>query len=318
MSRPLRIQYPNAVYHIMNRGAGRRPIFLTESDFCNFLAILEQAWQRWQIEVYAYCLMSNHYHLCLKTPEAKLSRVMRHINGIYTQRFNRAHGRDGALFRGRYKALLIEEDEYLSQVVRYIHLNPVKARMVTEPQDHDWNSHRAYLSRRRNAGWLNTNRVGAVFGRTREFHAYVMEGNEKALERWYARKRLPPILGTESFIEEVGPQVRTDKHEHLYADRAFTRPSLERVLTEVANSYQIRVSDLLTSRRGEEHEARKVAIWLVRELCDQRHEQIANHFGLSSGKTVSWACRETLERLETKRRLRSRVNAIKDLFVSRT
>ena len=108
MSRPLRIQFPGAVYHVMNRGAARQPTFTDDRDCQAFLDTIAEAFRLWGIEVFAYCLMGNHYHLCLRTPKGNLSRVMRHVDGIYTQRFNRRHGRDGALFRGRYKAIVVD------------------------------------------------------------------------------------------------------------------------------------------------------------------------------------------------------------------
>ncbi len=125
MPRPLRIEYPGAVYHLMNRGSARQKVFLGSADYREFLKTLSEAHDLWEIEVLAYCLMPNHYHLCLRTPRGNLSRVMRHIDGLYTQRFNRGHRRDGSLFRGRYKAILVDADEYLLAVVRYVHLNPV-------------------------------------------------------------------------------------------------------------------------------------------------------------------------------------------------
>ena len=130
MSRPLRIQFPEAVYHVMNRGARRQSIFIDDTDYQAFFEVFSEANRLWGIEVFAYALMGNHYHLCLRTPKGNLSRVMRHVDGIYTQQFNRRHGRDGTLFRGRYKAILIEADEYLAAVVRYIHLNAIEAGIV--------------------------------------------------------------------------------------------------------------------------------------------------------------------------------------------
>ncbi len=128
MARPLRITYPGAVYHVMNRGASRKRVFTHHADYEVFLQLLEDCHRRWKVEILAYCLMGNHYHLCLRTPEENLPRVMRHVNGVYTQHVNRTQGRDGPLFRGRYKALVVETDTYLSAVIRYIHLNPVKAK----------------------------------------------------------------------------------------------------------------------------------------------------------------------------------------------
>jgi REP element-mobilizing transposase RayT len=107
-------------------GTARQATFLQEQDYEAFLKTLAEAHVLWGVEVFAYCLMSNHYHVCLRTPKGNLSRVMRHVDGLYTQRFNRSHGRDGSLFRGRYRAILIDADEYLAAVVRYIHLKPLR------------------------------------------------------------------------------------------------------------------------------------------------------------------------------------------------
>jgi putative transposase len=114
----------------MNRGRARQNIFHTASDFEQFLATLEEASSRFSIEVHAYCLMTNHYHLLIKTPLGNLQRAMRHIGGVYTQRYNRSHRTDGSLFRGRYKSILVDSDEYLLHLSKYIHLNPVEAQMV--------------------------------------------------------------------------------------------------------------------------------------------------------------------------------------------
>ncbi|MEE8124282.1 MAG: transposase [Nitrospirales bacterium] len=108
MARPLRLEYPGAVYHVMNRGLARQATFRSPTDYETFLQVLHETHTLWGGEVLAYCLMGHHYHLCLRTPEGNLGRVMRHLNGVYTQRFNRVHRRDGPLFRGRYKASLVE------------------------------------------------------------------------------------------------------------------------------------------------------------------------------------------------------------------
>ncbi|HEX9756822.1 MAG TPA: transposase, partial [Nitrospiria bacterium] len=121
MSRPLRIEYPDAYYHVMNRGLAYQKIFTDRVDRELFLNLLGECHQMWGIEVFAYCLMGNYYHVLLQTPQANLSRIMRHLDGLYTQRYNRRHHRDGPLFRGRYKAIVVDEESYLLSVVRYIH-----------------------------------------------------------------------------------------------------------------------------------------------------------------------------------------------------
>ncbi len=146
MSRPLRIEYPDAWYHVMNRGRRSEEIFFSETDRMEFLTVMQEAVNLWNLRVSSYCLMPNHYHLLVQTPAGNLSRCMRHINGVYTQRFNRKHNKDGQLFRGRYKAILVDSDNYLLEVLRYIHRNPLKAGLVRNLDEFPWSSHRAYLS----------------------------------------------------------------------------------------------------------------------------------------------------------------------------
>src|SRR3990167_3519219 len=155
MPRPLRIQYANAWYHVMNRGAGRKNIFNKKAHRLIFLELLEECHRMFNIKIYAYCLMDNHYHLLLSTPDANLSRAMRHLNGVYTQRYNRMSKTDGPLFKGRYKAQIIDEDCYLLIVSRYIHLNPVKAALVKNPGDYKWSSYLAYIGVARSPAWLS-------------------------------------------------------------------------------------------------------------------------------------------------------------------
>ncbi len=130
MARPLRIEFPGAWYHVMNRGAGRHWIYKYDKHYHYFLSLLADVTERYRVEVHAYCLMSNHYHLMLHNPDGNLQRIMRHINGVYTQYFNRTERTDGALFRGRYKAILVDAETYWLALSRYIHRNPLEAGLV--------------------------------------------------------------------------------------------------------------------------------------------------------------------------------------------
>ena len=138
MARPLRIVFEGAWYHVMNRGAGRRAIFPTDEHRETFLALLGEMAGTFGVEVHAYCLMSTHYHLLLHTRRGNLSDALRHLNGIYTQRHNRQRRTDGPLFRGRFKAILVDADSYLAQLSRYIHLNPVPAKIPEHALDTPW------------------------------------------------------------------------------------------------------------------------------------------------------------------------------------
>jgi len=141
MARPLRIEYPGAVYHITTRGNARNDIFRDDRDRHNFLDILTETVRRYHWLCHAYCLMCNHYHLLIETPEANLSAGMRQLNGIYTQRYNLRHQTVGHVFQGRYKAVLVEKENYLLELCRYIVLNPVRAGLVELPEYWQWGSY---------------------------------------------------------------------------------------------------------------------------------------------------------------------------------
>ncbi len=143
MARPLRIEYPGAVYHITNRGNDKKDIFKDDQDRETFLKILALVNKRYHWLCHAYCLMDNHYHLMIETPDGNLSLGMRQLNGVYTQARNKRRNKTGHLFQGRYKAILIQKDTHLPEVCRYVVLNPVRAKMVEKPEDWKWSSYRA-------------------------------------------------------------------------------------------------------------------------------------------------------------------------------
>lgn len=156
MARPLRIEFPNAVYHVTSRGDRREPIFVDDEDREALLRVVAQGMDRFSAQVLAYCLVGNHYHFVLHTREANLSRLMRHVNGVYTQAFNRRHGKSGHLFQGRFKAILVDRDSYLLEVCRYVELNPVRAGLVAEPAAWPWSSYRAHAGLADTPPWLDT------------------------------------------------------------------------------------------------------------------------------------------------------------------
>jgi len=166
MSRPLRIEYPGAVYHVTSRGDRREPIYRDDADRALYLRILGDAMARYAVRALAYCLMGNHYHLVLHTPAGGLSRFMRQLNGVYTQACNRRHGQVGHLFQGRYKAILVDRDAYLLALVRYVERNPVAAGLASEAAHWPWSSCRAHLGLCEAPPWLDTDTLhGHLLGR---------------------------------------------------------------------------------------------------------------------------------------------------------
>ena len=175
MARPLRLELAGLLYHVTSRGDRREAIYLDDEDRIGFLSLLGEVCHRFNWTIPAYCLMTNHYHLLVETPEGNLSRGMRQLNGVYTQRFNRRHGRVGHVFQGRYKAILVQRDNYLLELARYVVLNPVRADMVQDAADWPWSSYRSVVGQANAPDWLDRDRLLAQFGQQRNqaMQAYV-------------------------------------------------------------------------------------------------------------------------------------------------
>jgi REP element-mobilizing transposase RayT len=168
MSRPLRIELAGGLYHVTSRGNRREDIYLDDDDRETWLALFEQVCQRFNWRCHAYCLMSNHYHIVVETIEGNLSKGMRQLNGVYTQYFNRHHGRVGHVFQGRYKGILVEKDSYLLELSRYVVLNPVRAGMVNDAVDWPWSSYRAMVGQAVPPSWLETTWLLRQFSKQRK------------------------------------------------------------------------------------------------------------------------------------------------------
>lgn len=204
MARPLRIEFAGALYHVTSRGDRQEPIYEDDKDREAFLRTLAEVVVRFNWRCHAYCLMTNHYHLVVDTPDGNLSKGMRQLNGVYTQASNRRHGRVGHLFQGRFKAILVDKDSYLLELTRYVVLNPVRAGMVKSPGEWYWSSYRAMVGEAPTADWLATDGLLAQFGTQRDearrgYRRFVAEG---AADIW-SGLRQQIYLGDEKFVVKM-------------------------------------------------------------------------------------------------------------------
>ena len=233
MARPLRIEYPGAVYHITSRGNAQGSIFLKDEDRNIFLEILSDTIEKYNWLCHAFCLMDNHYHLLIETIDPSLSRGMRHLNGVYTQSFNRRHRRVGHVFQGRYKAILVQKDAHLIELCRYIVLNPVRANMVKIPEDWKWSSYKATAFEGHKSDCLTTEWILGRFSTKRQmaresYRKFINDGITDKLSPW-ERLKGQIFFGSEEFIRSLRSEETENKtiEEVPKIQRYANRVSLE-------------------------------------------------------------------------------------------
>ena len=265
MARPLRLQFPGAVYHITSRGNARSAIYHTDIDYFTFLRLFGEVCERYNWSCHAYCLMTNHYHLVLETVEANLASGMRRLNGVYTQSFNRQHRRVGHVFQGRYKAILVDKDAYLLEVVRYVLLNPVRAHMTKTAGQYRWSSYRAMIGKIDAPEWLAKDWVLSQFAKREKiaqtkFIQFIRDGKNQPILWENLRGQI--YLGDEHFVERLASRIDQDKD-----------------LTEVPRR-QRRGKKLALRTYRADYETRDEAIIAAFQSSQYTQKEIADYFGL--------------------------------------
>ncbi len=294
MARPLRLDFDGAWHHVTNRGAQRRLIYLDDDDRRLFLALLAEAVKRHRLELHAYCLMGNHYHLLIHTPTAGLSRGMHYLNGRYAQRFNVNHSTDGPLFGGRFHGTLVQSDEHLQCVVRYIDQNPVEAGMVAEPSDYAWSSHRAYLGFEGTPGWLRTDTMLNRLNGRSGYVSFVDRGVDDATAAHFSSRRNPPVLGDPEFRASFDASAESPLEVQPDV-RRLAAASIEEVERRVAQRAGVDVGLVTAERR-----LRLIAMFDARSAGISLDE-IAAHFGYAHGRSAG----AIISRFETDNGLRA-------------
>jgi len=306
MARPLRITFPGAFYHITSRGNEQKNIFKSNFDRDKFLEYFESAAFRYDAIIHGYCLMDNHYHVLLETPSGNLSQIMRHINGAYTTYFNVKRKRSGHLFQGRYKAILVDIDEYAKELSRYIHLNPVRANISDTPGDYDWSSYPYYIGKKKPPKWLYRDFILGYFGKNttsaqKGYKSFVERLLKDTYESPLAKVVSSTILGGSDFIEYIKKHylsgAKTDKDIPALKELS-KKVSLEEIFTEVETNF--------TNEQGIE---RNLKIYLSQKYSGKNLQEIAKHFGIGASG-ISQASRRFSEILRKDRRLMKQVEKI--------
>jgi len=291
MARPLRIEYPGAFYHVLNRGQRQEAIVDDDRDRERFLLCLERLAMRYNVVVHTYCLMTNHYHLILETPEANVSRAVQWLNVSYATYYNRRHQVSGHVFQGRFKGIVVEADEYLNSLSRYIHLNPVRAKLAFNPWEYEWSSCRFFAGLLQPPDWLETSRVLGNFGRRKKI------AQRKYLEYMSQSNPLDPskdcmgssLLGSDSFVEWIKTTFLSESQgagEIPELKHLLPRPSVEKIVEHVGQYYNVSVG-AIRKRSAKNNQARDIAIYMCRQLSGQTCQVLGEFFGKVSGAAIT-------------------------------
>ncbi|MCK4810025.1 MAG: transposase [Candidatus Omnitrophica bacterium] len=278
MARPYRLQGENCLYHITSRGDNRKKIFISEYDYKKFLEYVQKAKDKFRFYLYAYTLMPNHYHLQIETLKPNLSSIMHHINSSYTTYYNIKRRKCGHLFQGRYKSILVDKDSYFLELTRYIHLNPVRAKMVKSPEKYKWSSYRGYIDKKGD-GYIDKEQISLYLNmRPQRYRQFVLEGigrEDTLFNKVYAGF----ILGRQGFIkdklEELKEQV--DSGEFAYKKELEINISAEDVLDRVEKMTGKSRSQLLNAKNRRLKE-KKIAIYLLKRFINITNREIGKMF----------------------------------------
>jgi len=320
MGRAVRIEYPGALYHITSRGNEKKDIFLADEDRIKFLNILRDYHERYGILVHGYVLLDNHYHLILETPRGNLLKVMHGINGSYTGYFNRKYRRVGHLLQGRYRAILVDKDEYLLPLSRYVHLNPVRAGIVESPEEYAWSSYGGYIGKAKKEDWVEYAWVLSQFDRdckdaAKKYKGYVAEGVLGLGESPWKALFAQVVLGGEKFKDRIMGMLKGKKlgSEIVARKKLTTYPRLEEIVRRVSEAFGVKKEGILLGGKRL-NPARNVALYLAQRYTGLGNEEVGRLFGGLHYSAVSKAAARMKEAAVTDRELGNIVRSLDSHF----
>jgi len=307
MARKPRIHYPGAFYHVILRGNGGQEIFYSKADRSRFYLLLQKGIERYGHRFHAFCLMTNHLHLVVQVGDMPLAKILQNISFRYTRYINKKKKRNGHLFQGRYKAILIDADSYLLELVRYIHNNPLRTGLVNKPEQYQWSSHRAYLDKE-TVTWLTTDFVLSQFAKNekkarQQFQAFcLMGGNEERREEFYQGTFDGRILGDDGFSENVLAMAKERFHAPV---------SVEQLVKVVCKVYRMNEQAIVVPGKHQPGaEARAVVAYFAQEAGKPSLTELGKYFQRDP-TAMSRAAGRLRERLANDRALTARLKKVK-------
>ncbi len=302
MARPLRIDVENGLYHVTSRGWERRVIVRNDADREHWVDLLERVAVRCGWRVFAWVLMTNHFHLYVRTPQPNLSPGMHDLNSGYASAFNRRHRRSGALYQGRFKAVLVEDESHSLELTRYVHLNPVRAKIVDAPEQYAWSSYGAYLGVYESPTWLDCQAVLGQLGKHTNraraaYRRFVESGIGGVASSPLAGAAGGVLLGSEGWLEQWRQRLaeQPDSPTIPTQRQLAWRPSVEDVVKVVCGELGVDRAELV-ARRRRGNDGRLAAIYLSRRLTDESVGDIGRYFGDVSTAAISKAVQRAQSR----------------------
>lgn len=319
MARPLRIEYPGAFYHVMHLGNAHADIFLSDRDREKFLQYLSNSVERYELKIHTYCLMTNHYHLLVETSQPNLSQAMKWINVSYAAYFNRKRQRSGHLFQGRFKAIVVDADEYLKQLSRYIHLNPVRAKMVDHLKDYKWSSYPSISGYKKVPEWLEVGWLLSLFGKSKKRYRQFVESVQ------YNEIQDPSkdianglILGGIDFVDWIKTTFLDKMASSKEKPQLISlKPSIDadNIIEIVCNEFDCERETII--RKGlKKNLARDVAIYLCRQMTGESNVGLGAYFGGICGAGITVRCSHLRDQLQKDRKLKRQVFKIKERLIN--
>lgn len=303
MSRSLRIEYPGAFFHVMNRGVARQSIFQNEVHYLYFLELLEEIHRLFQIETHAYCLMGNHYHLLIRILSNNLSEAIRHLNGLYAKLFNKTMNRDGPLFRGRFKSILVHNESYFIQVSRYIHCNPVEANIVKMPEHYKWSSYQYYLHSEQKPNWLYCNETLSYFNDKRSsYKKCVSDGIDEDTKIFFQSNSPLPIFGSETFVKHIAKENKVVPNNEITGTTnifKIIQCSIAEIVEMIAVEHNTEVENIINPQTKNERQLRSKAIYICVRHARKTHQAISDFFKGVSRSNVSHICKRLDNKIRT-------------------
>ena len=323
MARPLRVEYPGAFYHVMHRGNAGEDIFKSIRDREIFLEYFAKAVERFGIKIHTYCLMTNHYHMLIETPQSNLSQAIKWINVSYAAYFNRKRSRSGHLFQGRFKSILVDADEYLKPLSRYIHLNPMRAKIVNVLAEYKWSSYPAFIGKIKPPDWLETDWLLSIFGKKRNlaaksYQAFVEKVDFTSLENPAKELTGGFILGSVEFVDwvkETFLSKRSAEKEITQLKELKPRVTPDKIISVVCDEMNCD-RDLILQKGRKKNLIRDMAIYLARGLTGESGVELGRYFGSICGAGITSRYNQIAKEIQRNRKLKGKISRLKKRIIN--